>query len=72
MAKAPSMQPIIVAAMMLAIALKQPRKIVLRVASKRGKGGPKTALPCRSDKCRRRLLFDGDDDAGTDGAAAFT
>ncbi|WP_292057634.1 hypothetical protein, partial [Mesorhizobium sp.] len=27
----------------------------------------------RSDRqCRRRLLFDGDDDAGTDGAAAFT
>ncbi|WP_292168137.1 hypothetical protein, partial [Mesorhizobium sp.] len=23
-------------------------------------------------KCRCRLLFDGDDDAGTDGAAAFT
>ncbi|WP_287096283.1 hypothetical protein, partial [Mesorhizobium sp.] len=27
----------------------------------------------RSDRqCRCRLLFDGDDDAGTDGAAAFT
>ncbi|WP_292332638.1 hypothetical protein, partial [Mesorhizobium sp.] len=35
------------------------------------KGGPKTALSLSNRQRPDRLLLDGDDDAGTDGAAAF-